>query len=468
MNLLLKDIPHYEDFAFSPQNVEYLPLPIICQGSLAGIIYLLYAPRKYDEEKRSKDVKSFKHYYRIFLLQATREYERVLLESKFRVYASKPQDPLEDYWHVFNDLKTAPNKENRKDISYKFMYDNLGPWKPVITSNPFLLNLGFDDYYEHQAPVLTEESQQLQTGRRERVRTAITAIIVDSFAHNIGAHSLVGLKWWFENRYRIAAMAYETEGNLRSFLKLEDKGDRILNDLIPTIEFHTFMDAADRKQYEAKLSMLNVIRFMGPEIQQNILAYKDSDGDKIAQFPLPIAQSIYQFFQYLRDKSAFWSGVARDTVFSGRIRSWQELIRDFLNNTLFLGTITHSEGINKLFFHIEIIDKNGKIKAGGEYAQINLEVMEREKAQALKKAPIPYKKDPQGYSEYAFLRKGKHFDKIHPVLGELDEVFLPNGVIGQHALYTILENTLRNVKHYKSGLKKFAMKVSAFLFLSKK
>ena len=97
-----------------------------------------------------------------------------------------------------------------------------------------------------------------------------------------------------------------------------------------------------------------------------------------------------------------------------------------MNNTLFLGTITHSEGINKIFVHVEILDGKGEIVAGGEYTQINLEVMEREKAEAMElKKEMPYKGDKMGYSEYGFLRMGRDFKKVQDVLERLDHVFLP-------------------------------------------
>lgn len=455
-------------------QAEYMPLPIISRGNLMGIIYFIFDEENFKGGSREGDSienSSFMFSYRNLLLAATREYERVNLESKFRGFALKPQDPLEDYWEVFNDLKYTKKKKHRKKIGYRFLYD-LGAWNPVITENLFLLDLGYDDYYKNQAYVLEKESEYLQEAKKERVRNAITAIVVDSFAHNIGAHCLVALKWWFENRYRIAAQAgkVDLDKELVSILPLQSLVKDILTNLDATYGFHSFMDYEDGQEQnenggQREISLLDIIRFMKPKSQlgedsngksnigKHLLAYheKGKKGE-IARFPIPVAQSLFHFFEYLRDKSAFWSGVARDTVFSGRFKTWPELLREFLNNTLFLGTIAHSEGINKLQVFVEVHHKGGKIKVGGEYARINLEVMEREKAEYLGLEAPEIKKDKHNYSEYAFLRKGDEFDTIQPELEKLGKVYLSNGVIGQHALYTLLENTLRNIKHYRDDL----------------
>ncbi|MEL6651521.1 MAG: hypothetical protein AAFQ87_12020, partial [Bacteroidota bacterium] len=441
----------------------FWPIPIISQACLVGVMYIVASPKAFRGKGKNK-LTNIQQYHRLLILMATREYENVRLESKFERYAIRPQEPLEDFLTIFQDLNSTEEKDKQKKIEYIPMYGYPESNEKPLTTNPFLCELGYDDYYEKLAPVIIAESKQLRRGRKDKIKTAITAIIVDSFAHNIGAHSLVALKWWFENRYKIAASPFPVKNKLYSKIDATEIGPSILTNIQKTNSFHEFMDAIDRSTNSGKdteetmLSLLGIVRFMDEATRTNLLTYRDKEEAYKARFPVPVAQSLYQFFQYLRDKSAFWSGVARDTVFSGEIKSWADLIRQYLNNTLFLGTIAHSEGINRLAIHIEIIEPENeapkpKVMISGEYAIINLEVMEREKAKSLGLPFTQPPEDPQGYSEYAFLRKGNDFESIQPVLESLDDVFLPNGVIGQHALYTILENTLRNVKHYKKQLK---------------
>lgn len=445
---------------FSAENSYYLPLPIIAFGELVGVIYFIYDESNFRTRRRGRgrgEKADFKTNYRSLLLDATREYERIILEGKSKKYQLRPEDILENYRHIFEDLNQPYDfrgKSEKKVIEYKFTYtyQQGAKLKQIISQNPFLLDLGYDDYYSHLARVAIKESRQIIDAKTERIRTAIISIIVDSFAHNIGAHSLVALKWWFEIRYRVASKQFIVKHPLETAFEPELIRTKLLEHLEKTVDFHSYMDDFEHKIHENRISLLNIIRFMDEEIISQIWRFKNPDGMLFAEFPVPVAQSIYHFFQYLRDKSAFWSGVTRETLFSGRMRSWGRILRTFLNNTLFLGTIAHSEGIGRVFLNIEILDEEGNITVGGEYAQVNLEVLEKEKNRNLEKAPSSFNNDTQGYSEYAFLRMGENFAVIQERLEELPLVFLPNGLIGQHALYTLLENTLRNIKHYKQDL----------------
>ncbi|MEO0898626.1 MAG: hypothetical protein AAFY71_19590 [Bacteroidota bacterium] len=152
----------------------------------------------------------------------------------------------------------------------------------------------------------------------------------------------------------------------------------------------------------------------------------------------------------MRDKSAFWSGVSRDTPFSGMSISWLDLLgKGLINNPLFLGSITNSEGINRMQLHIEILDEDGLIKQSGEFAKINMDIIQIEKSSEGGAKRKKYKRDKR-YSNYGFVREGKDYKTLRDALDKLDEVFLPSRIIGQQAFYTIIENTLRNIKHYRS------------------
>jgi len=56
------------------------------------------------------------------------------------------------------------------------------------------------------------------------------------------------------------------------------------------------------------------------------------------------------------------------------------------------------------------------------------------------------------YSKYAFIKLGENFSSFREMLDQDEyKVFLPGGVAGEHAIFTIFENTIRNIKHYKNG-----------------
>ena len=147
--------------------------------------------------------------------------------------------------------------------------------------------------------------------------------------------------------------------------------------------FHSEMSRSESSLSDKDVSLTDIIHFMKPEKLREIFRlYAENDGrpeDKeILDIPIPVDYALYHFFGFLRNKSAFWSGVSRDTLFNGQIRSWIQLIRIFTSNTLFLGTVAHSERINKVNIYIEILNSKGELIVGGEFAKINLEIIQKE------------------------------------------------------------------------------------------
>ena len=211
--------------------------------------------------------------------------------------------------------------------------------------------------------------------------------------------------------------------------------------------FYSEMSRSESAWRDEDVSLIDIFHFMETERLERILSFYRSNGHEekdripLTRIPVPVDHHLYPFFEFLRNKSAFWSGVSRDTVFSGRIRTWYQLIKKFTTNTLFLGTVANSEGVNKVNIYIEIQDAEGRIIEGGEFSKINLEIIQNERFIS---GEAPYQ-DP---NKYKFIREGNNYRNIRKALENLDPLFLPGELIGQEALYTIWENTLRNVKHY--------------------
>lgn len=133
------------------------------------------------------------------------------------------------------------------------------------------------------------------------------------------------------------------------------------------------------------------------------------------------------FSKYLCNKAAFWSGITKDFECGGEIRTWYDVIKDFADNPLFLGTIAHSEGIHKI--RIKVGCGEGSKQKTEEFAVAEFDVTKQGSNTSTKLC--------KGCKETSW----KNLDK--------DEwrLFLPNGIVGLHALYTIFENTIRNIKH---------------------
>ena len=186
------------------------------------------------------------------------------------------------------------------------------------------------------------------------------------------------------------------------------------------------------------------------------------------RFPVPIDYALFPFLRFLRDKGAFWSGVTRDMPCGGESKSWYEILwEDFANNPLYLGTIAKSEGITKININLAVRKDDSWI--AGRFITIDMSIIEYEETLSQnhslesitallstnikddecafdENCAIPYQK----YSKYALIKLGKCFKSFREMLSqEKFSAFLPGGVVGEHALFTIFENTIRNIKHYK-------------------
>jgi len=305
---------------------------------------------------------------------------------------------------------------------------------------------------------------------QSQLKTAIISILVDSFSHNISAHSLAALKWWFEQRYskydeRIYVGNKNGLNPVNKLTNLEIKEfnkDTLKNYAKKTTSYFNLLGLDDSSNDNNYTSLAEIIKFADFN-NYELLSYKTNDSDERKyRFPVPIDGEISSFMRFLRDKAAFWSGVTRDIPFGGKvINLYQILWDDFANNPLYLGSIAHSDGINKLNIRIKLppIDKDKIL----EFAVIDLSVMEYEKELynsnkriTLSKIKKEYPTDEEEqkitikYSKYALVYPGKDHKIIREELQKNDyNIFLPGGIVGEHALFTIFENTIRNVKHYE-------------------
>ncbi|MDR3666069.1 MAG: hypothetical protein P4L35_04410 [Ignavibacteriaceae bacterium] len=383
----------------------------------------------------------------------------------------------------------------------------------------------------------------LEIIKNAQLKTAIISILVDSFAHNISAHSLAALKWWIELRHKMLDKRFSVPTNLT---KLNPHAYLIKykQTEITTKKYYAALGLTDSSYDEGFYSLYDFIQFADLETSSNLMAFcetvplygKEKSNKKKLEyefnprFPVPIDYALFPFFRFLRDKGAFWSGVTRDVAYGGESKSWYQILwDDFANNPLYLGTIAKSEGITKVNIHLAI--KDNKQWFYGHFLTIDMSIIEyEEKLSQSKEMRIRYdstklsldeqekiskfegniielengigrgdlnktRKNLQNYekllnkkylnnllivqnmpcencingnkpehqikceesnkmvvnsySKYAFVRLGNCFNHFREILSqEKFTAFLPGGLIGEHAIFTIFENTLRNIKHY--------------------
>lgn len=330
--------------------------------------------------------------------------------------------------------------------------------------------------------------------REIHLKTAIISILVDSYAHNISAHSLSALKWWIELRYKILAKRFYVDDKKGLTLSsLQPSRIKITQKILKetTEKYYDALGLTDSTYNKEFYSLFDFLQFNlaanSKEVMSKLFTFLESDSDicnngKVSnisksqyidgvipdcfqpRFPIPLDYALFPLFRFLRDKGAFWSGVTRDMAFGGESKTWYRILwEDFVNNPLYLGTIAKSEGITKININIAL-KKDGRW-ISGRFVAVDMSIINYE--EELSKYSSQ-KKDIIGkacrnesekknillnnkYTGYSFIRLGKHFKKFRQLLDkEENTVFLPGGVVGEHAMFTIFENTLRNIKHYKN------------------
>jgi len=182
----------------------------------------------------------------------------------------------------------------------------------IETTNPLFQELGLKAYYQgsishYQSRIESNDDiyNKLTTYAR---RIAIISILVDSFSHNISAHSLTALNWWFRQK--------------ASYLKLQDKKEK----------------EKDKKELE--------------NLENELYGFEKEAADgrnPFLKIDRSLSPELHPLLRFLMEKGAFWTGVARDNMFGGLTTTLAKVLwLDFFNNPLYLGTIAFSEGISKI------------------------------------------------------------------------------------------------------------------------
>jgi len=252
---------------------------------------------------------------------------------------------------------------------------------------------------------------------------ANVSILLDSFSHNIAAHSLSALSTYFAKRKN---MLDERKINSKIYKKIDIEETNLYGERrkINNIEkFYKEIDYnIDLIKKKDSFSLLDIIEYFG-NIRSEIFAIEHENTRKPKIYiPISIDNIIYNFINYLNEKAEFWSGVIQGETFGGEITSIYSVLWSFINNPLFLGTIVANEQIHKIKFKID-----NKEFVGIDFSAIN---------------------DTDNSGNYKFIKLLNSFHEIKDIYKNRN-IFLPGMNVGRQSLYTIFENIIRNIKHYK-------------------
>jgi hypothetical protein len=301
---------------------------------------------------------------------------------------------------IFYDV--YPPGKNRKTCVVFLGKRNKRQYSSII----YLTTLTLADFIEvgWNSVLINEEKKSLYT------KYGAVAIIMDTFSHNIAAHCLNELGLYFnKKRKRISALknSEQTIQPDETVDKLSDKWDLLTDDF----ELEKIKNSTPENAYEKISSLYDYM------VNKNHL--------------------IENFLKFMRSKSAFWSGAIGEQPPTAAIMDINELLIQFVDNSLFLGSIAASEGIFGVKF---FLDNNlvaiSHLEGGTFRYHYDSRIGDEKFENDIKERKIQWEKAALGQ------KPGKFFkDNINR------QFFFPNGVIGIQALYTIWENILRNVKH---------------------
>jgi len=357
------------DAYFDIKDYCYLSLPLVQFAEFDGFVHVIY--HKQEQKKLCNNNGELRRKRVGYLIaDISRTYEYLILD-----------------WELG---RNEPPK-----YRMRFLNDVLeGALHQVLLTTPIFKELSryYAHYYKkHQNNIRKrlERNAQLPPKILDQYRRiAIMSILIDSYTHNISAHSLVALEGWFHQR----AIKHGLEGELRASV--------------------------------AKLPIILREQSFDLEVQRML--------------------------DFLLGRGAFWTGLTRDYSFGGEVVSIFKLLwQYFINNPLYLGTIAYTEGILKLNIRVTILEETKVEAAGLLYSKkvildddfIVIDLKQYDDAEELRKKGIS-----------GFIQKGARFEEISAKLEEMN-VFLPGGVVGRHAFFTILENEIRNVKHFPKAVR---------------
>jgi len=301
-----------------------------------------------------------------------------------------------------------------------------------------------------------------------QLKTAIISILIDSYAHNISAHSLAALKWWIELRAKILDKRFKINDGVElnclhpcNILINKEKSDcnsdsllQIKSDNIiaTTLKYYSALGLTDSTYNEEYYSILDLILFSAREIEKNLLRFSNPVSQKDGthfnpRFPVPIDYALYPFFRFLRDKGAFWSGVTRDTADGGESKTWFKILwEDFANNPLYLGTIARTEGINKL--HINLAVKYNNEWINGRFLTIDLSLIDYEE-KIVKDSELNFQYSINDNAKIKDYLKNVDDQKLQYYYSKLFNRQENNNICAIREIFTIIFDELMRIDIYK-------------------
>ncbi|MEM9981230.1 MAG: hypothetical protein AAF734_01965, partial [Bacteroidota bacterium] len=411
-------------------NLYMLGLPIFLFGNLEGMAQVVFTEVDIDQG-REEDLVEDK--YRYFI-----ERWRPVLIAQIIKLISREYEDLVWNWLLPLEGKKAVSFKTWREFNQakEHLFDNA--LETIRAKNKHILrDLKFEEYYQYAAKYYErrkkDQAAHINVYLKQNRRHAVTKILVDSFSHNVSAHSLTVLKWIFQQRWETISE------------KLTPRQLRELEEVIEPVAKMLDIDVdSTKRSVKALFKKIRTQKRLIEQSHTSVLPIRDQIGS--------INRELTFFFRYLAEKGAFWNGVGRGEQFGGEIRNLYELLYEgFARNPLFLGTIAYAEGVRKINVKVRLFaqrDSSFRRQADKDLLKRTYQYATDQTGTLLKGTLAIVDTSEQDDFTYrqTLHKKGAEHDLLKKALEQV-EVFLPGGVVGRHAFFTLLENTLRDVKH---------------------
>jgi len=422
---------------------NYISIPIIQFTHCDGIVHIIYK-NTVKNQKILKKERTLKYLVKFFTI----EYEGIFLDWDMT--------PMHDRFKIGFELRARI-----KDNSF---------WKSLEKHSLFD-EIRLKYYYETHLDYINTRIEQGSKNQalyyQLYLSQSIIQILIDSYSHNISAHSLTVLSSLFNQRandwQRYVGARHETVADLEALVN------------------KTFKDGSTDQ-----LDALKLLQALLPTY---------TVGDTAQTEPIVVAterfdKEIHTLLKFFTEKGVFWTGVTREVPAGGVVMDLFSLLwNDFLNNALYLGTIARSEGIRRINLKITFFEPEASVPLDTKYIRPKKVETQRILGSTdltrIRMVSVKEEKDrkyiltdngqqlklPEDGSldvmleRSKFTEPGDHFEELAKELKEV-KVFFPGDIIGKHAFLTMLENELRNAKHYKHELLQQMQKDGLTLHLS--
>ncbi len=432
------------DGLFPLEDYFYLSLPLLVFGEFDGMVHIIH--HKDDREglgfvkgNWEEDQPHFRMGAGNIIKAFSYETEAIWLD-----------------WEVIGDhlFQISAIQEVLNEIKEESLVKRLK--REAKSGNKIFEELEYPQYYARNTPYyearlkLTDEVTD--KFYQQALKNAIVSILIDSYAHNVSAHSLTSLNWLMKLRSGKQKEREEKKAEwMRNLAELEGYLNReiLAGDPLESL----------RKLIRDAESIISLSK-------ENF-----SSDTYLVNYPGSMSTEMQPLLGYLMEKGAFWSGITRDLHYGGTVVSLFDLLwENFINNPLYLGTIAKTEGVTTLKLKIIVFEPQGKfydnneivpkkVSVQGILSEINIKKSrqnDRYNDSTWELILRPGNKVLPGINqaEYEFLKDRSNFvqpgDAFLVLKAALSKIklFLPGGIVGKHALFTMLENEIRNVKHY--------------------